>query len=152
MESKHQITVFSAYGQWSYFERLQQALAGQDDMVLLGSAREGTDWVDRAAQASPDVLLMSVEFVQRDPVIPLFRSRSPHTKILIVADHYEQDQEIVAAIEGARGFIAGQIKPETLRKAIRSACAGEIWMRRETISFILSEFIRPGLTPAGSAR
>jgi len=89
-------------------------------------------------------LLLDAHFVRGNGyrLLAELRQRSPATKVILLDNRYRTIEEVKAAKVGARGYIGGEVEPATLRKAVRVTEAGEIWMRRKTMSLILDEFLR----------
>ncbi len=146
------IRIFSAHNDWRDFDRLRLALQGQADLEMLGWAEDETTLLAEVKKHLPGVLLLEMGFQtsDRNQLIQTIRDSSPLTQVLMVSDHYVQEDEILAAVEGARGFISKPFTPETLRKAVRATWGGEIWMRRATVSKILKNLMGPDRAAPGN--
>jgi DNA-binding NarL/FixJ family response regulator len=143
-EMKKPIRVFVAHQKPNFYRRLRRTFRLQRDLNLLDPAGRDSDLIRIIQKKKPQVFLLGAGFLGKDSyrLVAHIRRRSPSTKVIMLSEAYSQAQEIKAATVGARGYIAGEVEPATLRKAVRVTEAGEIWMRRKTMSLLLDEFLR----------
>lgn len=141
---KHRITVVIAYVEPSLHRWLHRVLSRQSDLQIVGPARSDTELIAILQKQKPHILLLDTRFMRRDgySVVSHLRRCFPWTKTILLDKHYRYKQEVKAAQAGASGYIGGRVEPATLRKAMRLTEAGEIWMRRKTLSLVLDEFSR----------
>lgn len=141
---KRQIKVLVAHQKPNFYRRLRRTFRFQRDLNLLDPAGKNSDLIRVIQKKKPQVFLLGTGFVGKDSyrLVAAIRRRSPATKVIMLSEAYSKAQEIKAAMVGARGYIAGEVEPATLRKAVRVTEAGEIWMRRKTMSLLLDEFLR----------
>ena len=141
---KKRISVLVAHQEPAYSHRLRRIFRRQKDLALLDPAETETDLVRMIRKRRPRVLLLDAHFVRGNGyrLLAELRQRSPATKVILLDNRYRTIEEVKAAKVGARGYIGGKVEPATLRKAVRVTEAGEIWMRRKTMSLILDEFLR----------
>jgi DNA-binding NarL/FixJ family response regulator len=141
---KRQIKVLVAHQKPNFYKRLRRTFQFQQDLNLLDPAGRDSDLIRVIQKKKPAVFLLGTGFLGKDSyrLVAAIRRRSPATKVIIMSEAYSKTQEIKAATVGARGYIAGDVEPATLRKVVRVTDAGEIWMRRKTMSLLLDEFLR----------
>ncbi len=141
---KHRITVLIAHAESSPRRWLYRVLSRQRDLQIVGPARSDTELIAILQKQKPHILLLDTRFMRRDgySVVSHLRRCFPWTKVILLDKQYRNVQEVKAAQVGANGYIGGKVEPATLQKAVRMTEAGEIWMRRKTVSLILNEFSR----------
>ena len=68
---------------------------------------------------------------------------SPLTRIVVVEDTSDRSLDQMALFKsGAHGFIADNISPTLLVKAVHSVSKGEVWVPRKLITRLISELAR----------
>ena len=68
---------------------------------------------------------------------------SPLTRIVVVEDTSDRSLDQMALFKsGAHGFIADNISPALLVKAVHSVSKGEVWVPRKLITRLISELAR----------
>jgi len=108
------------------------------------------------ADTSTDVILFIKQhlpqLVMIDPL--LFRGHvkstisristsSPLSRIVVIIDEADRTLDQMSLFKaGAHGFIADDISPSLLTKAIQSVSKGEVWVPRKLISRLISELAR----------
>lgn len=97
------------------------------DMTVVGEATTGEEAIALAARLQPDVVLMDLRMPRCNGIEATRRivATSPHTGILVLTMHEDDDSVFAALRAGARGYILkGAPKAEMLR-AIWAVAAGE---------------------------
>jgi DNA-binding NarL/FixJ family response regulator len=106
---------------------LRGMLESAPDMTVAGEATTGDTAVAMAARLQPDVVLMDLQMPGCNGIEATRRivATSPHTGILVLTMHEDDDSVFAALRAGARGYVLkGTPKIETLR-AVRAVAAGE---------------------------
>lgn len=138
------IHVLIAYHDRAECQRLHHILSQQQDLTLLDPAQTVPDLVDRLTTAQPQVVFLDTHFTQGNGfgLMAHIRTLSPVTRVPILSESYMEDQEINAARVGALGYVHHNMAPAMLRKSVRATNAGEVWVRRKTVSRILDDYVR----------
>ena len=76
---------------------LAQLVAGEPDLVVVGTADDGLRAVEIAERERPDVLLLDLSMPKLDGIqaSEQLHRRSPHTRVLVLSSH--PDEVVVAA-------------------------------------------------------
>jgi DNA-binding NarL/FixJ family response regulator len=106
---------------------LRGMLSGQPDLEVVGEAADGREALAAVAQHGPDVVLMDLRMPVLDGVGTITRLATAHPQVrVIVLTTYEEDQDIVRAVEaGAIGYLLKDTPREELFRAVRAAARGE---------------------------
>jgi DNA-binding NarL/FixJ family response regulator len=106
---------------------LERLLSGADDIEVIGTAAGGREAIDRAAERSPDVVLMDLSMPDLDGIAATREvlQRCPDCQVVILTSFSDRDR-IVAALEaGAIGYLLKDAEPEELLRGVRAAARGE---------------------------
>ncbi|MEV0623797.1 response regulator transcription factor [Nonomuraea sp. NPDC050404] len=121
-------------------------LSGQADIEVVGEAADGREAVARAAELSPDVVLMDV----RMPVMNGLEAtrelmaRQNATKVLILTTFDLDDYVYEALRAGASGFLLKDASAAQLAEAVRVVAAGDALIAPAITKRLITEFARLG--------
>ena len=119
-------------------------LAGEDDIEVVGEARNGVEAVDGAARFHPTVILMDIRMPQLDGLEATRRilaaDDSARVLILTTFDLDEYVYEALAA--GASGFVLKDDPAEQLLAAIRTVAAGDALLSPAVTKRVIRQFSR----------
>ena len=124
-------------------------LNAQENMEVVGEAKNGELGVKAALRLKPDVVVMDVLMPVLDGVEATRRivSALPGAKVLVLTTSTAAG-ELAAALEaGATGVIPKTTDNAALLSAVRSVAAGERVVTREIEEIIANEEPVPSLTP-----
>ncbi len=101
-------------------------LSTQPDFEIVGTASNGLEVVQRAADLHPDVLLLDLEMPQMDGVEALKTMRGQGVNVrVIVFTAFDTDERILGAVQaGAEGYLLKGAPREELFEAIRVVNGG----------------------------
>jgi DNA-binding NarL/FixJ family response regulator len=124
-------------------EGLIQLLQREKDLDMVGEGSSEQDVLDIVQKTSVDVLLLDLVMPGTDSlrILPLIRQKAPATKVLILADNFDQRLIFPVLQQGAKGFILKTVPSAELWKAIRMVHAGEVWIGRGVVRYLLENFV-----------
>lgn len=106
---------------------LATAIAMDDEMTVVGEARDGVEGVEKARSLHPDVIVMDLAMPRKDGVeaIAEICQENPEARILVLTS-FAQDERIIAAIRaGASGYLLKDSLPDEVTQAVRKIYQGE---------------------------
>ena len=106
---------------------LSALLGAEDDIEVVGEAKNGEETVREALRLMPDVVVMDLVMPKKDGVAATaeLRERLPSARVLILTS-YSTSDGIAHAIEaGAAGALMKSAENESLISAIRAVHAGK---------------------------
>ncbi|KJL18656.1 Response regulator protein VraR [Microbacterium oxydans] len=105
---------------------LGMIIGTQDDMVLAAQAADGRSALDIARSGEVDVMLMDLNMPSMDGIeATSIITSSPNSPSVIVLTTFDEDENVVRAIEaGAGGYLLKDARPELLLSAIRAVGEG----------------------------
>jgi DNA-binding NarL/FixJ family response regulator len=111
-------------------------------MEVVGDAPDGSVAVSKAAETSPDVILMDLRMPVMDGVEAMraIAARQPSVRFIVLTT-YDNDEYIFKGIEaGARAYLLKDSPREELFKAIRAVHRGESLIQPSVASKVLDRF------------
>ncbi len=121
----------------------------QDDITVVGEAKDGVEALQLVQEFEPDVVLMDLVMPRMDGIETVRRMKAlrPHIQIIVLTS-FGDDQKVFAAIRaGATGFLLKDISPQDLAAAIHAARRGEASLAPGIATKLLQE-IAIGTNPA----
>ena len=106
---------------------LASLIATQDDMEVVGQARNGKEAVDLALKANPDIVIMDLSMPKMDGVeaTSVLHDRLPSARVVILTSFVASDGIAHALDRGAVGAIMKTTDDSALLPALRKIAAGE---------------------------
>jgi two-component system, NarL family, response regulator LiaR len=108
-------------------EGLKAFLAPQDDIAVIGEAKDGVEALIQAQKLCPDVILLDLIMPRMDGIQATreIKEKCPDARILIITS-FAEDEKVIAALKaGATGYLLKDSSPDELREAILQVAAGE---------------------------
>jgi DNA-binding NarL/FixJ family response regulator len=138
------ITVFIAEAHILLRQALNKLLAQQEGIQVVGEAAEGLQMLHRLEGLQPHILLLDMELLERGgrEALRRIRVRSPRTKIVILADVFDEEIITRALQGGVQGFMLKTALLTELVKAIHSTYAGELWAQRKLLTGVVENLRR----------
>jgi NarL family two-component system response regulator LiaR len=121
----------------------------QDDITVVGEAKDGVEALQLVQELEPEVVLMDLVMPRMDGIETVRRMKAlrPHIQIIVLTS-FGDDQKVFAAIRaGATGFLLKDISPQDLAMAIHAARRGEASLAPGIATKLLQE-IAIGSNPA----
>lgn len=113
-------------------------------MELVGTAQTCDEALTKIGLLNPDVILLDLDLggTSALDILPALLM-NPATRVLIFTGARDQALLDLAVFGGARGVLRKEASAEEVLKAIEKTAAGEIWLDRETLGRVFSEFMSP---------
>jgi DNA-binding NarL/FixJ family response regulator len=105
---------------------LEQLLAGEDDLEVVGTASGGKEAVDLVRAIRPDVVLMDLQMPDVDGVSATRTIVGEKLADVLVLTSYSDAERIVGALDaGALGYLLKDADPDEVLRGIRAVARGE---------------------------
>lgn len=130
------IKVLLADDQELILESLHIVLSMEEDLEIVGLAKNGEEAVKGCERFKPDVVLMDVNMPIMDGVAATaqIKERVPATKIIMLTSYKEVEYVLAALSHGAEGYLLKAIHPRDLAAGIRVVQAGGTLITQEMAS------------------
>lgn len=112
-------------------------LSTEDDIEVVGQARDGRAGVAAVEELEPDVVLMDVQMPVLDG-IEATRAIAWRTKVVILTTFDRDDYLFDALAAGASGFLLKNADPDDLVDAVRTVASGHALLAPEVTSRVIS--------------
>jgi DNA-binding NarL/FixJ family response regulator len=121
---------------------LQMVLEQEEDIEVVGEAGDGSEAVDKAADAIPDIVLMDVRMPKRGGIdaCTAIKDAVPSCKIIMLTISDEEADLYDAIKAGASGYLLKEISIEEVATAIRAVNEGQSLISPSMASKLLTEF------------
>jgi DNA-binding NarL/FixJ family response regulator len=129
-------------------------LEPEPDLQVVGEAGDGSEAVEAAQRARPDVILMDIRMPRLDGIEATrrIRARSRAARVLVLTT-YDLDEYVFDALKaGASGFLLKDAPADQLVAGIRLIAAGDALLAPQVTKRLIEEFAsRPTPPPGGPA-
>ena len=127
---------------------LAMIIGCEDDMTVVGEARNGNEAIEIANRLHPDVVIMDLFMPEKDGIeaTKAICSASPTTRILILTSFATSSELANAVANGASGVLMKDGPNEELVAAIRAVHRGEKHFRGEVAKLISVKDVLQPLT------
>jgi len=124
---------------------LQMFLALDPEFEIVGEAANGVEAVQLVADKRPDVVLMDLLMPEMDGIqaTGIIRQKYPDTEVIALTSVLEDAAVINAVKAGAIGYLLKDTQAEELRRAIKSAAAGQVQLSPEAAERLMREVRSP---------
>lgn len=108
-------------------EGLVTILALQEDMQVVGEARDGEEACQLYDQLSPDILLLDLRMPKKDglQVVAELMSRTPRPRIVVLTTSEKSEDLRRSLTAGVKGYLVKGAEPRQLWDTIREVFAGK---------------------------
>jgi two-component system response regulator NreC len=123
---------------------LRTLLSAQDDMQVVGEADDGRVAIEQAVELEPDVVVMDITMKGMGGLEATqeITRRLPHTKVLVLTMH-ENEEYLRQLLEaGATGYVLKQAVDTELVVAIRAVQRGEVFLYSSFSRFLLGDLVQ----------
>lgn len=130
-------------------------LEAQDDIEVVGEARDGQEAVHLATKVSPDIILMDIRMPVLDGLEATRRIVSDPRLVevrIIVLTTFDLDEYVFETLRaGASGFLVKDTEPMDLLRGVRAVAGGDALLSPSVTRRLIAEFVsrtsRPGPVP-----
>ena len=124
---------------------LRKLLSLEDDLEVVGEARDGNEVMEIVRQTEPDILLLDLRMPGLDglSVLQNLKSSGTRTRIIILTASEDKNEFVQAMKLGCSGIVLKQTATELLYKSIRKVHGGEIWLDSHTTAAVMRQFASP---------
>ena len=148
MSDQARIRVFSVDDHPLLREGIAAIINNQPDMLLVATAANGCEAIQKFREHRPDVTLMDLRLPDMSGIDSLIaiRTEFPEARIIMLTT-FEGDVEIQRALEaGARGYMLKSMPPKELVEVIRQVNAGKKRIPAEVAAHLAEHFGDDALT------
>ena len=123
-------------------EGLSTLLNNNQDIEVVGLARDGLDAVNKVRELLPEVVLMDISMPKMNGVEATrqIRRENPHIRIVVLTMYDEEEYIFDLVQAGASGYLLKDADSAQIAKAIRAVAQGESLIHPAVASKILTEF------------
>lgn len=131
---------------------IREAIEG-DDLRVVAEVGSGEAAIEEATRLRPAVLLVDIDLPGMSglDLVRTLAPRLPETVIVMLTVSDAMDDVVAAMSAGAAGYLTKDLSPEALRRAVRSAVAGELAMPRKMAGETMRRLARTGGTSTPGA-
>jgi DNA-binding NarL/FixJ family response regulator len=125
---------------------LRMFLTLDADFEIVGEAATGEDALEVARELQPDVVLMDLLMPGIGGVAAtrLIREQMPDVEVIALTSVLADDAVTGAIRAGAIGYMLKNTEADELRRAIKSAAAGQVYLSPEAAARLVREVKIPG--------
>ena len=112
---------------------LAALLSAEDDITVVGEAKNGEEAVSQTIRLTPDVVVMDLVMPKKDGIAATveLREKVPSAKVLILTSYSTSDGIAHAIAAGAAGALMKSVENDTLVDAIRAVNDGKQFVSDE---------------------
>jgi DNA-binding NarL/FixJ family response regulator len=125
-------------------EGLRRLLELEDDLDIVGEAKDGAEAVDLILITDPDVVLLDINMPKLDggEVIKRLRGSNIHSKFMAITAYDDEEHLASLSAQGINGYILKSSSMPDLLAALRSVDGGESYVDPKVAGKLLSGFKR----------
>jgi len=129
-------------------EGLVTILGLENDLEVVGRARDGEEACALYDRLSPDILLLDLRMPRKDglQVVLELMSRRPRPRIIMLTQSAKEEDLRQTLSAGAKGYLPKGAEPEQLCETIREVFSGKASLPRELASKLADSMAQPKLS------
>src|SRR4051794_36830462 len=133
---------------------LRVSLGVDPELEVIGEAEDGAEAVRLAHRLRPDVVLMDLLMPEMDGIAAteIIRRELPDTEVVALTSVLEDASVVGAVRAGAIGYLLKDTRSAELRRAIKSAAAGQVQLSPGAAARLMREIKAPERPEALSQR
>lgn len=139
------IRVLIADGHPIVLAGLRAVLSDRPGLQIVGEANDGMEAIERAAELTPDVVLMDLKLPKVDgmTVLRSLHARAQNSKVILFASSDHREDFVEAMKLGCSGVLPRDTPTHLIEKSIIKVYAGEIWLDSNTTAAVIRHFASP---------
>jgi DNA-binding NarL/FixJ family response regulator len=121
---------------------LEMVLTEEQDIELVGEASDGTEAVEKAGEALPDVVLMDIRMPKSSGIeaCRAMKEVAPSAKIVMLTISDEEEDLFEAIRAGASGYLLKDIPYDEVADVVRAVHGGQSLINPSMAAKLLTEF------------
>jgi len=146
--SSEKLRVLAADSTSMNTQLLVEALAKNDQFLVLEAASNEDAVLEVAQREKPDIVLLSSKLGhdgQAFELIRNLRAQASNLRVIVMLDHSEPATVVQAFRAGAHGIFCRTEPFRLLAKCIECVHAGQVWASSSELHFLLEALTRPGM-------
>ncbi len=121
---------------------LEMVLKEENDLEVVGEARDGAEAVARAAESLPDVILMDIRMPRSSGIdaCRAMKAAGPSAKIVMLTISDEEEDLFEAIKAGASGYLLKDIPLDEVAESVRAVDGGQSLINPSMAAKLITEF------------
>lgn len=118
-------------------------LLEEEDMLVVGEAKDGLEAVHLTEQLSPQVVLMDISMPGLNGIEAAgqIKARFPQTAVVFLTMHESEEYFLAALRCGAEGYVPKSAPIAEVLAAIRCSVGGQVYLHPSVTRFLLQNFL-----------
>lgn len=128
---------------------IQSYLSAMPDIEVIGTADSGEAFLEKLDTLLPDVVVMDLYMpggMDGIQTTEKLRELSPHTQVVVLTAHTDDERVIAALRAGAIGYVRKESDPQLLLDAIRAANRGQSIVDPSVAGAVLRDMTQQNIT------
>ncbi len=150
---KDQIRILIADDQRLMRDGLKTIIELEKDLVVPGTAANGSEALELCQSLRPDIILMDIRMPIMDGVeaTRLITARFPEVKVIVLTT-FDDDELIIKALQaGAKTYLLKDLPSEKLLSTIRATAGGDIVLQPDIAAKLVGRAVGTGAVPKSGA-
>jgi two-component system, NarL family, nitrate/nitrite response regulator NarL len=145
------VRVIVADSQAIFRAGLRKVFALEDDIRVVGQAETLSQTQSAVTKFSADVLIFEAALASNPvEIVGELLRQKPELRVVVVTPGADEELTLDLFRRGAHGIVSREVEPELLVDCIRKVVAGETWLDRQGIHWVLEAFRNQTTRPAGA--
>ena len=125
---------------------LSSLLSVENDIAVIGEAKDGRDAIEKVHALEPDVVLLDINMplLNGIEVTRTLKKDHPSTGIIILTMYSDEEYVHEALVSGASGFLVKNTIPQDLCAAIRAVSRGDSFLSPSISKTVIERYTKLG--------
>ena len=130
---------------------LRKIFALEDDIRVVGQAETLPQTLSAVKKFSADVLMFESALAPNpvEAAVDLLR-QNPELRVVVVTPTADEELTLELFRRGVHGIVSREVEPEVLVDCLRKVAAGETWLDRQGVHWVMQAYRNQNTRPAGS--